>query len=330
MAERFASFDCLKWFAILSVVVGHFVDLFTSGSANYRSIFIFIYAFHMPLFVFLSGLFDHRREKFPLDSVLYYLCVGLLLKILLSVEKGIITGTLSFHLFLELDIPWFMFSLAIWKAAVWVLKEVRPALVLSLSLATALLIGYDNQCSDFLCVSRTMVFFPYYYIGFVLSPEKVNSTLSKRWCSFFGAGVLALFAFICFTQIDLVYQLRGLFTGRNPYAQVGIEDCGWHYRLLCYLISSLLCLSLISLFTRVKNPIVASWGRRTLAVYFWHWPIALLLIGAHVPDSLLGHWPGGYVWLLIAVCVTVLCSSKFLERPLSYLKSMMVGGKSFN
>ena len=47
--------DNVKAFLILSVVIGHFADQIIKGSNLSKSIFLFIYSFHMPLFIFLNG-----------------------------------------------------------------------------------------------------------------------------------------------------------------------------------------------------------------------------------------------------------------------------------
>ena len=46
--KRIALWDNLKFILIVSVVIGHFINI--RDSVTYHSIFIFIYSFHMPLF----------------------------------------------------------------------------------------------------------------------------------------------------------------------------------------------------------------------------------------------------------------------------------------
>jgi len=53
MNEKFRDtfYDNLKFFLIVTVVVGHFVSPLTDSSKFCKSLFLFIYTFHMPLFV---------------------------------------------------------------------------------------------------------------------------------------------------------------------------------------------------------------------------------------------------------------------------------------
>nr|WP_314289279.1 acyltransferase family protein [uncultured Capnocytophaga sp.] len=55
--------DVLKGFAIILVVIGH-ASLWFSGDNRTNPLYVTIYAFHMPLFMFLSGYvsFNKRRE----------------------------------------------------------------------------------------------------------------------------------------------------------------------------------------------------------------------------------------------------------------------------
>ena len=62
MKERIALWDNLKFILIILVVIGHLADEFTAKSDVYKSVFLFIYTFHMPLFIFISGLFHSEKN----------------------------------------------------------------------------------------------------------------------------------------------------------------------------------------------------------------------------------------------------------------------------
>ena len=62
MSEKFRvpKWDNLKFFLILCVVIGHFIERYVGELWVYRSLFAFIYTFHMPAFLFIAGLFSKR------------------------------------------------------------------------------------------------------------------------------------------------------------------------------------------------------------------------------------------------------------------------------
>ena len=71
MSNRIALWDNLKFILITLVVGGHFADTLIDYSKIYSSIFLFIYAFHMPLFIFISGYFHSEKNITKKNNILY-------------------------------------------------------------------------------------------------------------------------------------------------------------------------------------------------------------------------------------------------------------------
>lgn len=90
--------DSLKGILILLVVVGHFL-LKVEGHYAIETVYRLIYAFHMPLFVFVSGLLAKRTlddcGRLRVNKVLTYLFWGLVFNVTLVVmgtpEKSLTT-----------------------------------------------------------------------------------------------------------------------------------------------------------------------------------------------------------------------------------------------
>lgn len=55
--KRIYKWDNLKCFLIVMVVIGHFVNQYAPISNTMKSLSLFIYSFHMPLFIFLSDYY---------------------------------------------------------------------------------------------------------------------------------------------------------------------------------------------------------------------------------------------------------------------------------
>ena len=99
--KRIYKWDNLKCFLIVMVVIGHFVNQYAPISNTMKSLSLFIYSFHMPLFIFLSGLLQKRwsqRCKFQWDKPLYYIMIGYALKVCIygikicSIRKQFFSG----------------------------------------------------------------------------------------------------------------------------------------------------------------------------------------------------------------------------------------------
>ena len=85
VANRISFIDQLKGITILLVVIGHLIE-HNAGRDNF--LWTFIYSFHMPLFMFISGYLAYvtfRMERFNFFNVVLYLgkkCRTLLLPFL--------------------------------------------------------------------------------------------------------------------------------------------------------------------------------------------------------------------------------------------------------
>ena len=82
--KRIYKFDNLKFLLILFVVIGHFVDLYVNDYRTMKMIFIFLYAFHMPLFIFITGLFQKKINSFKdisIRKIIFYLFLIYFMKI---------------------------------------------------------------------------------------------------------------------------------------------------------------------------------------------------------------------------------------------------------
>ena len=81
MKKRIFLFDNLKFLLIMTVVVGHCLDCMIENSSIMKSLFIFIYSFHMPLFIYLSGLFHSNRNV--KNRCISFIFIGYIMKIFL-------------------------------------------------------------------------------------------------------------------------------------------------------------------------------------------------------------------------------------------------------
>lgn len=55
--------DSLKFVLIFLVVLGHMIEPYITSSKVILAVYNFIYLFHMPLFVFVSGRFSVMKER---------------------------------------------------------------------------------------------------------------------------------------------------------------------------------------------------------------------------------------------------------------------------
>ena len=304
--KRYALWDNLKGLLIMSVVIGHFAEVYVKGNPSFEMVKLFIYAFHMPLFFFISGL--HHRNTRVMERILYLVSIGLLWKMVRTVSVFLIYGRIHFALFSEPGVPWFMFAMAAYEGLTWVLRKQNLKWVLILSLFVACFIGFDKNLGDFLCLSRIIIFFPFYLAGVIIDEEKILAIREKagRVGILGSAAVIVLWATAVVLRFDQLRIMLHLLTGRNPFRDV-ILTTGSLWRLACDLLTVVLCVSLIFLVPNRNIKGVTKIGVNAINVYFWHYLFLEILLYLFNWENLISQGPAGkMVYLITAAAVTVL------------------------
>lgn len=278
--KRICWWDNIKFVMIVLVVAGHFADTLVAGSKLMQSFYLFIYAFHMPVFLFISGMF-YKPERIG-RKMIFYITSGFLLKIVTYIAQYAAGGKPEFTLLSEMGAPWFMFCMAFYIGIAYILRnsDKRPVIVMTMVLAA--FAGYDKNIGDFLCISRTLVFLPFFLLGTVIKPDKIAGFRRRNagWLIPLGMIILAAWGYLCFGQREHFYILRHLFTGRNAFGK-SVVSYGFAARMVCYIISICTGFAAIMVIPIGIIPGISYMGRNTINVYFWHWP---LIMGA---DTLL-------------------------------------------
>ena len=287
-SARIFAYDNAKFLLATLVVVGHFIGVFLFNHAPADSrfgpgLFTFIYSFHMPLFILISGLFLRPFEPaapLPLRRIAMLFILGFALKIVRTifvfVGKG---GHTSFKLLEDNSTPWFLFALGIFIFLAWALREFNKLPVLVFALGLALAVGYDRSVGDFLYLSRIIVFFPFFWIGYCFQAKQMREFLLRPWVRAAAALVVAVFAAACALWTFEVLPLRYLFQARLPYASIPtIAGAGLLHRSLAYVIQFAMSFAVLALTPNARIPVVTSFGARSLQIYFWHFVVQMILV----------------------------------------------------
>ena len=96
--ERAALWDNLKFLLILTVVLGHFAAQYLSAQ-SFRALWIFVYAFHMPAFIYIAGLL-HRNRNIA-QKAFSFVFLGYLYKIAVFAAKSIFRSDVRFRVLTE-------------------------------------------------------------------------------------------------------------------------------------------------------------------------------------------------------------------------------------
>ena len=322
---RIAYYDNIKLLMVVMMVIGHFVEFFTQKSNICQSIYLFIYAFHMPMLIFISGLFYTNKNN--TKKAIYFICCGFALKFALSIVRLICGKDVNFFLLSDSGTPWFMFALAAYQFGGLFFHGINKRFLLCFFIILACFMGYDTSIQDYLYISRIVVFAPFFLLGTMLSSKKyVISKFNPRIMITPALCIMLLWFYCCFFKTDVFYIYRHLFTGRNPFSST-VVSYGPLARLLCYGITVATCSSLLVLVPRGRIPFFSLLGRRTLNIYFWHYIIFMLLdrflnIRNIYQYGIAGNVIAGKItFILIGIILSIILSSfRIFDYPLNIIK----------
>lgn len=331
---RLVLYDNLKLLMIIFVIIGHMVDyggsLYTSSDTCYRAM-VFIYAFHMPLFILMAGLFFKAQNI--LKKVLYYLTVGLLMKAVIFGFQRCLYHTGVFT-FLDYNGPeWFMLALAVYTAVTPLLRRLNRWAAWITLVLVALVAGYLDIIGTVFSLSRILVFYPFFFAGTVMDAEKLDRLLHRPRLRIAGGVILLLWTVAVAVFGDNIWWMKYLFTGSSPYSYLpdGLAGYGGILRAVSYLLAGLLCLSFLAVMPSKKLGLLSTFGSRTLQVYFWHLPLvfAVHTLDYTFFDTTLARNPGGYcLGIIVAVGIAMLLSLKPFQFPTALIKSYLFRQKS--
>ena len=137
MKTRIYRYDNVKALLIFLVVIGHMTTDYVSDSHMVRWITLWIYTFHMPAFIFISGLVHKRyitedmaaagvrgETRLRWDKVWGFFFCAYGLKIFLQVTRTLMGQHPIWHTFAEPGIPWYLFVMAEYEILFYLLRRI--------------------------------------------------------------------------------------------------------------------------------------------------------------------------------------------------------------
>lgn len=309
---RVAKWDNAKFILIYCVVLGHMVNILDTNSSFLSSLQYFIYTFHMPAFLFISGLFSRRTiDGRRYERMLPYLFLYIFMKIFRFLVYSILNGKASnFDLFHESGVAWFGLTLFLCYLVTVVLGQFSRTYILILAVAVGMMAGYDKNLGDFLTGMRFFTLYPFFLMGYCFSLEKVTEITKKTSIKILSVIVLCGTMYVCFRYYGRLRGYLRFFKGKTSFADLGLLPWGGLYRGLYYILALLLVLCVLALVPSV-DCVVTRWGSRSIQVFALHYPIITALQKVfHLQDVLHSIWPAHYGLLVpvVALGVTVILS----------------------
>lgn len=316
--QRDPFFDNAKLLLIFFVVLGHYLNDFRESPEIAYSIYNFIYLFHIPGFVFISGYFSqhHARPGHLSDLATRMLLPFLSFHIAYHVFYHFHVGDPLFPL--RIYDPhwtlWFLVSLLSWYALLRPLMKLRHPFWVSLAAGLAIGVVDFVGCNFSLC--RTFVFLPFFVLGHLAGKGELASLRLKnaKWW-----GALGLLGVFVATHFLLPTGVENWLFGSYSYATMDTGRLlGVAIRAGVYGLSFLTTACFLAVVPK-KRRFFTEWGSRTLYVFLLHG----FLVQSLVAVPALREWIfDGHYWIVLAL--SLVTTAVLATRPVAWLTRPVV------
>ena len=171
---------------IFLVVLGHLLQPYTSEDKFLQALYLLIYSFHMPTFLFISGYFAKNLDKpnyleklqkitsslcniFAFFSLYYYFT---------GKEDAIQLDPFNPVLHCGFYSPFFFHVVLV------IVRRYNPYIVLFISILVSVLAGFSGNIDSYMSISRTIVFFPIFFIGHLVTQSHTEKLRNKNGSPF--------------------------------------------------------------------------------------------------------------------------------------------------
>lgn len=301
----------LKCLLIFLVVYGHFIGRLTDSNLA-KELYKFIYLFHMPIFVFISGyLYNKSRHKSFKDTINCTLVPYLIFQILYIIFK-LITGygNQTYNVLIELFIPgsvhWYLLCLFYWRIIIHKVKfSTKNTIIICF---IPLITGLISFIGDELALAKGLNYFMYFYFGYYLNQTKKNIfkiKLSGKY-QFLMLTIISIFVMLFYKSLT-VNQI----TVVESYYDLNLSYLnGMINRVAIYILSISLGTLIINCIPD-KKYIFTYIGERTLGIYLLHnyfIYITYYIIGDY------GLTVSLILSILVTYCLSINVVYKFLNK----------------
>ena len=325
--------DNSKGLLIFLVVLGHSLEFIRKDYEVARLLYVFIYEFHMPVFVFISGYLSKNVEKGRRNAVRNFLTPFLLFNIIWNLitlvgplflrgEFTELPSEQAFSFFTPGWALWYIFAMFLWKILLPDLLKFKNIFILSV--IAGIFVKLSGEFGSYMALSRTITFAPFFLAGYYSSEEKL-----KRFRKFTRFNILnkvpSILILIIGVLIALIFVNYSniadeFFWADRSYSNFNIEIfTGILLYIAVYIIGFAFVYVFINLMPE-NQTFLSKIGKNTLSVYFLHTYFIGSILGL---TSLMSSNLGKLLALIVgSLIVTFILSrdgvarffSKFLDK----------------
>ena len=196
--KRYYIYDNLKGILIFAVIFSNFLWEYTKLRiyTSSRKIVIYLYYFHIPGFIFISGFLTSENSSKISNSfrllILYYIfnfSFNTIVHICFNEPIELINPKSSY---------WYLLSLIFWRISIKYINQFKYCLTISLIIS--LLEGYFNLFINAFSIKRTVAYFPFFIAGYKIAKTQIFDD--------FLIWKKELFNFICLFIVSILFLYK--------------------------------------------------------------------------------------------------------------------------
>lgn len=231
-------------------------------------VYLFIYTFHVPAFVLISGYFAKKvyEQGYFTKLVKRLLIPYIIFQVLYTLYYDFFFKDIdSYSLFIPRWALWFLLSLFCWNVLLYFFGKMKYGLIIAVLIS--LFIGYDAEVDGFLSLSRTFYFFPFFLAGYHM---QLHHFKRLKTGLFPVIGIIMAVAGFVLIARYMPLDYRFWLLGKRPYEQItDMVEYAALMRLGAYGIQFLAVFTFFTLVPKKQNVLTAV-GRTTMVVYLLH------------------------------------------------------------
>ncbi|NUU63691.1 acyltransferase family protein [Paenibacillus agri] len=306
----------LRFMLIVTVFIGNAIEPLVGGVSAMHQLYLWIFSFHMPLFVLVTGYFA-RKNLYGTAGRRLLLQIGLQYIIFQSLYS--LLDTTYFHVngiqhsfFAPYLLLWFLASHAFWRLLLIGMRGWKLGAQFTFAIIAGVLVGYLQLDGVWFSISRTFVYLPFFVIGYHFSfPAFLR--LYHKWAKT-SACVCSILLLILLGLWGNILP-HGWLYGSMTYMQLGHHE--WYaglYRLGLYGWQFAASLAFLG-WVPYRMSRMTDWGRRTLYVFLLHGLIIRLATTSGIYNVISGA-TGITVLIGTAILLTILLAQPAVKRLL--------------
>lgn len=274
--ERVAYLDNARYWVMLLVVIGHSLTQFTDMDSA-RGVYVWIYSFHMPFFILISG-YTARRYVGDARQVRRVVSTLVIPYLILETTMQLITrhytGDPNPLMILSPQwLAWFMAALFVWRLTTPIWRALKYPITTSILIS--LLVGLV-EVPNVLALPKVLGFLPFYVVGMHMSRERFERLADMRIrvasAVLLVAALITCYVYSRHWETDwLLWKQR---YDEDPLSATAIGGITQRAELLA--IGFLLTFAALSLVPRARSW-TTSQGGRTFYCYLLHGYVVLIL-----------------------------------------------------